>query len=254
MKAWQNPVGNSAVRGVLKAAENLSPFWLARACVNGVSMKTRLIATSVFILTLCCGLPCMAEPAPHFLRTLGSFAMNDATNHAVITTSKSDDNKFSVAVVWNSTDGVHVGITKPLTRDGWFVYAENAFQVWVFTGETLSLVHKTDKNISDESSPEIDGICPKAVWDVLPENFRAKHFPPAGVGRKLSPNQRLTEAQAIKIATAALSLASGESYMADFKDGVWEVRTDCEGCQFRSWRVVTIRDSDGEVMEVSHRF
>ena len=62
-------------------------------------------------------------------------------NDAVITTSKSDDNKFSVAVVWNSTDGVHVGITKPLTRDGWFVYAENAFQVWVFTGETLSLVH-----------------------------------------------------------------------------------------------------------------
>jgi hypothetical protein len=214
-------------------------------------MKTLLIATSVLALTLCCALPCMADPAPHFLRTLGSFAMNDATNHVVITTSESD-NKFYVAVVWNSTDGVHTGFTNSLTRDGWFIYGENASHVWVFTGETLSLLHNTGKDVSDESSPEVDKACPKEVRDALPEIFRKKHFDFTDGGSKASSSRRLTEAQAIALATPMLPLLVGESYKADFKNGIWEIRTDCEGC--RSWRVVTIQDSDGKAMGVSQKF
>ena len=132
-----------------------------------------MIRTFILILTLACGLPCMADSGQHFFRTLGSFKVNDATHPVVITITNSSTTKISVAVKWPSGDGV----TKPLTRDGWFIYAEDASRVWVFDGENLSLVHRTDEMVTDESSPKVFKICPKEVRDALPESYRKAYFP-----------------------------------------------------------------------------
>ena len=69
-----------------------------------------------------------------------------------------------------------------------------------------------------------------------------------------SSSRHLTEAQAIELAKPVLPLPAGESYRARFKDGTWEVWTDRAGSQFRIWTVVTIRDSNGKVQGVAHRF
>lgn len=115
----------------------------------------------------------MAESGQHFLRTLGSIELHDATNKVTITTSQGDDHRISVSVLWAQHGDLAVGgFTKPLTRDGWFIYAENGSRIWVFTGETLSLLHHTDKMTNDESSSEVDKLCPKVVREALPENFR----------------------------------------------------------------------------------
>lgn len=115
----------------------------------------------------------IAESGQHFLRTLGSIELHDATNQVTITISQRDDHKISGSALWTPHGAVGGGgFTKPLTRDGWFIYAEDTSHIWVFTGETLSLVHYTDKEISDESSSEVDKICPKEVREALPESFR----------------------------------------------------------------------------------
>jgi hypothetical protein len=122
---------------------------------------------------LTCALPGMAESDQHCFRTLGSIELHDATNQVTITTSQGDEHKISVSVLWTKHGDLAVGgFTKPLTRDGWFIYAEDDSRIWVFTGETLSLVHHTDKKTSDESSSEVDKLCPKVVREALPENFR----------------------------------------------------------------------------------
>jgi len=69
-----------------------------------------------------------------------------------------------------------------------------------------------------------------------------------------SSSRHLTEAQAIALAKPKLHLPAGESYRTAFRDGMWEVWTDRNNSQFRSWRVVTIRDSDGKVQGVANRF
>ena len=69
-----------------------------------------------------------------------------------------------------------------------------------------------------------------------------------------SSSTHLTESQAIALAQPKLPLPAGESYRTAFKAGVWEVWTDRANSQHRSWTVVTIRDSDGEVLGVAHRF
>jgi hypothetical protein len=63
----------------------------------------------------------------------------------------------------------------------------------------------------------------------------------------------LTEAQAIAIAKPKLPLPAGDSYRAAFKDGFWEVWTDRANSRYRSWTVVKIRDSDGQLLEAALR-
>jgi hypothetical protein len=121
---------------------------------------------------MACGLPCMADSSQHLFRTPGSFKVNDATNPVIVTITNSSTAKTSVSIKWPSGEGA----TKPLA-DGWFVYAEDASRVWVFTGEVLSLIHRTDEMVTDESSAKVDKICPKEVRDVLPESYRKVYFP-----------------------------------------------------------------------------
>ncbi|HXI71635.1 MAG TPA: hypothetical protein VNN22_14870 [Verrucomicrobiae bacterium] len=159
-----------------------------------------MIRTFFLTLTLACSLPCMAESGQYFLRTFGSIELDDATNQVTITTSQSDSHKNSAFVVWRSGRRFDI----PLTCDGWFVYAEDARHIWVFTGEaivlmphtgmqttnaedychvwvfndkTIQLTHHTDKQTTNELSAEFDKVCPKVVRDALPESFRKKYFP-----------------------------------------------------------------------------
>jgi len=68
-----------------------------------------------------------------------------------------------------------------------------------------------------------------------------------------SSSRHLTEAQAITLAKPVLPLPAGESYRVGFKDGVWEVWTDRDGSQFRSWTIVRIRDADGKILGTVNR-
>jgi hypothetical protein len=131
-----------------------------------------MIRLFVFTLTLACCLPCMAQSG-HFLRSIGSCAMNDAGNQTTVTATKGDDNKVSVNIRWRPADGA----TKPMTAAGWFVFVEDVSRVWVFDGDALSLFHRTDKGLTDSSSSEVYKTCPKEVRVALPESFRKKYFP-----------------------------------------------------------------------------
>ena len=91
-----------------------------------------MIRALILTLTLACGLPCMAESGQHFLRTLGSIELHDATNQVTITTSEGDDHKISVSALWTPHGALAGGgFTKPLTGDGWFIYAEDDSHIWV---------------------------------------------------------------------------------------------------------------------------
>jgi hypothetical protein len=115
----------------------------------------------------------MADSGQHFLRTLGSFKVNDAAHPVVITITNSSTAQISVAIKWPSGEGA----TKPLIGDTWFVYAEDASRVWVFTGENLSLIHRTDEMVTDFSDAKTDKLCPKEVRDALPDSYRKVYFP-----------------------------------------------------------------------------
>ena len=63
---------------------------------------------------------------------------------------------------------------------------------------------------------------------------------------------RMTEAQVIEAAKPQLSLPEHESYRTQFKDGIWTVGAEPDaGFKQRSWRTVTISDSNGQVIGVA---
>jgi hypothetical protein len=79
------------------------------------------------------------------------------------------------------------------------------------------------------------------------------HEEPSGRRHEEPSGRHLTEAQAIAYAKPWLPQPAGESYRVRFRDGVWEVWTDRDGSNFRSWTFVKIRDSDGKVLGLEGR-
>jgi len=69
-----------------------------------------------------------------------------------------------------------------------------------------------------------------------------------------SSQRHLTLAQAVTIAKPVLPLPEGDSYRVAFKDGIWIIWTDRDDIPFRAWTVVTIRDSDGKLLETGNYF
>jgi hypothetical protein len=115
----------------------------------------------------------MADTSQHFLRTLGSIQLHDATNQVTITATKTGDKKPSLVVSLHVDDSTSSDTVSELGA-GWFAFVEDFTHVWVYDGGTLRLVHFTDKSITDSSSPEVDRTCPKEVRDALPESYRKK--------------------------------------------------------------------------------
>jgi hypothetical protein len=66
-------------------------------------------------------------------------------------------------------------------------------------------------------------------------------------------NRHLTEAQVLAIAKPMLPLPAGESYHANFSNGIWEVFTEPDGVQVRGGTVVLVQDIDGKT-QVGTRF
>jgi len=63
---------------------------------------------------------------------------------------------------------------------------------------------------------------------------------------------RMTKAQVLTVAKPILPLPAHESYHTQFKDGTWSVWAKPDtGFQQHSWTTVTIRDSDGQVLQVT---
>jgi hypothetical protein len=69
-----------------------------------------------------------------------------------------------------------------------------------------------------------------------------------------SSQRHLTQAQAIALAKPVLPLPAGDSYRLAFKDGIWVIWTGRDDIPARAWTVVTIRDSDGKVLERGNYF
>jgi len=65
--------------------------------------------------------------------------------------------------------------------------------------------------------------------------------------------RRMTEEEVLRVAKPILPLPAHESYHTLFKNGVWSVWAEpAAGFQQRSWSTVTIRDRDGQVLQVAH--
>jgi len=135
----------------------------------------RIVRAITLAAALISGLSSAAENDRHFLRSIGAFSLSNAKVHTDVTVSTSTNQYPTVSIVWRSGD-VTTSNTKPMTKTGWFVFAEQPTRVWVFTGEILSLVEQTDETVSDSSSVEAFKTCPKQVRDALPEEIRRRYF------------------------------------------------------------------------------
>jgi hypothetical protein len=146
-------------------------------------MKTHsIIQALVLSVTLLWRLPCVAQSGGHFLRHFGSATVVDSQNQVIdqviVEATEVEDKRSSVAVTWKPMSHgkkVVVSKTKPLAREGWFVFVEDTSRVWVFDGNELSLLHYNGKSLTDSLLAELKTTCPKEVRDALPENFRKKH-------------------------------------------------------------------------------
>jgi len=135
-----------------------------------------MIRATLIGIMLACSLSCMADSAVNshgFLRKLGTYPVRDSsTNRLTITAARGNDGKLFAHLTWNSGTSA----TKPL-HDGWFIFPERMMhRIWVYDGESLSVLNHTGKSLTDESSPDAFKNCPKAVRDALPEGARKRYF------------------------------------------------------------------------------
>ncbi len=135
------------------------------------------IGPIILSLAFACCLYAAAGERENFVRTFGSRMIRDTSGTTLkIAAAKGTDLKPSVTLTWSKGDTVE-SAAKPLLKDGWFVCVQNISHVWVFDGEALSLLHKADQSLSDESSMEAFKTCPEEVRKALPESSRKKYFP-----------------------------------------------------------------------------
>ncbi|MEW6306533.1 MAG: hypothetical protein AB1705_23960 [Verrucomicrobiota bacterium] len=117
-----------------------------------------------------------AEGERQFLRSVGSLSLSDAQVHALVTVSKSTNAFPTVSVTWRAGGVATDANSKSMTQAGWFVFAEQPARIWVFDGDGLSLLERSDKALSDSSSPEAFKRCPRQVREALPERIRKRYF------------------------------------------------------------------------------
>jgi hypothetical protein len=135
------------------------------------------IASIILFLAFACVLCVAASERQNFIRTFGGRVIQDTSGTTLkVDAVKGTADKPSVSVAW-STGNTRSASTKPLPKEGWFVFVQDISHVWVFDGEALSLLHNTGKSLSDESSNEAFKTCPGEVRNALPESLRKKYFP-----------------------------------------------------------------------------
>ena len=135
------------------------------------------IGSVILFLTFGCVLCVAAGEHQNFVRTFGGRIIKDPSGTTLkVAAVNGTADKPSVSVTWSEGD-TRTASTKPVLRDGWFVFVQDISHVWVFDGEALSVLLKTDKSLTDESSIKALKTCPEEVRNALPESLRKKYFP-----------------------------------------------------------------------------
>jgi hypothetical protein len=130
----------------------------------------------------------MAGTNEHFLRAFGSFTLRDTTNQVTVTARQQGDKPGSVLISWHGYDSTVTDLppgkstisqTTDIKTNGWFAFAENSTQIWVFDGVALNSVSFKGKEIIDDgvagiSASDADKYYPKEVRDALPKSFYTK--------------------------------------------------------------------------------
>ena len=138
--------------------------------------RHQIVATTALAGMLFLNLGRAAETDAHFLRLIGAMNLGDARTSTHLAAEASKTNAYPLVTVTWHAGNVTESSVKPMMKAGWFVFAEHPARIWVFDGQTLSLVERSDKALSDSSSVEAFKKCPKAVRDALPEQVRKKYF------------------------------------------------------------------------------
>ena len=118
-----------------------------------------------------------AESDRRLLLKEGSIHLNAAgARLSVSAARKGDESQPSVTVTWKTGDATESSST-PMRQEGWFAFAEQLNRVWVFDGESLSLLERAEKSLGSKAvtarSKEFKNA-PREVREALPKDFLKK--------------------------------------------------------------------------------
>lgn len=133
----------------------------------------RATIVSALCLSLALSVQCWADAPQKFFRELGTRKLKDTDGTELTITAKSVEKKNILTLSWRQ-GAMQDSNRMPLKQDGWFLFAEDISRVWVFDGETLSLVHHTPTTLSRESTADALSTCPKEVLNSLPDGVRRR--------------------------------------------------------------------------------
>jgi hypothetical protein len=138
------------------------------------------------------------------IRKPGKYSLDEKGSALIIT--KEPEGSWSLKATWVSTQSGEISVSPHdcLLDPAWFVLTNKQTRVWVFNGiDDVILVSTSNELTGTTWSPGAAmRTCPRAFWDALPQEVRAKY-------PRVEPDGPANQSQPIRADTNRTSVTAG---------------------------------------------